>query len=446
MKFKRITAFLTALILTVSLGASTAAASVFSDLTDHPDRSLIERYASLGILEGDGKGHFMPDAQIRRGDFCIILDRLFTYTETVPNTFKDLKPKAWYTKAVLKLNAVNVIQGDKGYVRPLDNIRWDEALVMLGRAFGIEEDFETPLPVEVGRWARGYLAAMWQAGYFSMEDFDPAVPITRAETVVVIENILADLGWSVTGKLLAAGILVPILEDVPKNEYAADAFYEENGRFYYDDGETPVAYGIDVSSYQGQIDWEAVAGDGIEFAIIRMGYRGYGAAGVIHLDEYFEDNLEGAKAAGLDVGVYFFSQATSPEEAEEEALVVLEQLDGRELTYPVIFDWETISSVDARANKVDNETLLACAERFNSIISEAGYQPMAYFSRNMGLLKYDLSVMKDYPFWLAYYISDPTEYDFYYSARMWQYSYTGRVAGIEGAVDLDICFFPFGRD
>lgn len=444
MKFRRIVTALSAAALTLCLSTAASGAVSFTDTVDHPAESVIRQFATLKILEGDGYGHFFPDLSISRGDMCTILDRVFIYTDRAPNTFTDLNEKKWYAEPMLKLNALGIVQGDGNLIRPLDTIRWDEALVMIARAFGLEEDFDLALPVEVGRWARGYLAAMWKAGYFSMEDFDPAAPFSRADTVITLNNVVSDLGWTVTGKIKIANKLVPIQESVPVYQYDTESFYEKDGRYYYDDGVTPVAYGIDVSAYQKEIDWQAVAADGIDFALIRVGYRGWGEAGRLVIDEYFEANMQGAREAGLDLGVYFFSQAVTPQEAEEEARLVLECLDGQPLTYPVIFDWETISGVNGRANKLDTETLHACARAFNSVISAAGYQPMAYFSQSLGLLKYDLSRLTDYPFWLAYYASEPDP-NFYYNFRMWQYSSTGKVAGIEGNVDMNICFYPFGR-
>ena len=122
--------------------------------------------------------------------------------------------------------------------------------------------------------------------------------------------------------------------------------------------------GIDVSVYQGDIDWEAVKADGIDYAIIRLGFRGYGSTGSMNLDENFIANIEGATAAGLDVGVYFFSQAITPEEAREEAEFVLHYLEGYELTYPVVFDWEVIGKTTARTYGLDTRTLCESANAF----------------------------------------------------------------------------------
>ena len=194
--------------------------------------------------------------------------------------------------------------------------------------------------------------------------------------------------------------------------------------------------GIDVSSHQGEIDWNQVKESGVDFAMIRLGFRGY-ETGLIQEDGYFRTNLEGASAAGLDVGVYFFSQAISVEEALEEARFVLDLLDGAELSMPVVYDWEYISS-EARTAGVDRRTLTDCSLAFLEIIEEAGYQPMLYFNwmqqRDMLYLK----ELNQYDFWLALY-SDRMTYP--YKIKMWQYTNTGTVPGIEGSCDINI-FFP----
>lgn len=234
-------------------------------------------------------------------------------------------------------------------------------------------------------------------------------------------------------------VLTP-LEGMPLNPYDRTAFsLDEKGRVTYEkDGRRSKA-GVDVSTHQKEIDWQAVAGDGIDFAILRLGYRGYTEGGIFP-DQHFERNLKGALDAGLDVGVYFFSQATTPEEAEEEADYVLHAIEGYEISYPVTFDWEVIApGNNARTDGLDNDTLNRCAAAFCEKVREAGYQPAVYFNQTLGYLHYDLRELTEYGLWLAEYDTKP---DFYYHFDLWQYSHTGRVAGIEGDVDLDLDLRP----
>lgn len=197
--------------------------------------------------------------------------------------------------------------------------------------------------------------------------------------------------------------------------------------------------GIDVSSHQGEIDWAAVAGDGIEFAMLRVGSRGY-SQGALNADKLFEQNYTGAVENGLQAGAYFFSQAVSVEEAEEEAQFVLELLNGRALDLPVVFDWEQITEDEARTDGVDSETVTACALAFCQCIEEAGYRSAFYFNATLGYLQYDFAQLSQLDAWYAQYNGDWPE--FAYAFDLWQYSNTGSVAGIAGNTDLDLYFLP----
>lgn len=233
------------------------------------------------------------------------------------------------------------------------------------------------------------------------------------------------------------GMVLEPLEGMPLNPYDKDAFsVDEKGRVTYEKDGRRARAGIDVSTHQKEIDWPAVAADGIEFAILRLGHRGYTEGGLF-LDEAFTRNLQGALDAGLEVGVYFFSQAVTPQEAEEEADYVLETLAGQELSFPVAFDWESIQGDQARTDGLDGETMTRCAAAFCKRIEDAGYRPAVYFNRTQGYLHYDLRDLTDYELWLAEYATPP---DFYYHFDLWQYTHTGRVDGIEGDVDLDLAF------
>jgi lysozyme len=200
-----------------------------------------------------------------------------------------------------------------------------------------------------------------------------------------------------------------------------------------------VSKGIDVSYYQQDIDWMKVAASGVEFAFIRCGYRGY-TAGTMSEDEKFKDNIAGALKAGLQVGVYFFSQAVTAGEAAEEAQYVIDMIKDYNVTLPLVFDWERIDSEDsARTAQVDGETVTACAAAFCEKVKAAGYEPCIYFYRNTGYYVYDLTKLTDYTFW----VSTPGNYpDFYYAHTIWQYSFEGQVPGIAGNTDLDMIFTP----
>lgn len=231
-------------------------------------------------------------------------------------------------------------------------------------------------------------------------------------------------------------VLTP-LEGMPLNPYDREAFgLDGKGRVTYAADGRRAKAGIDVSTHQKDIDWQAVAADGVDFAMLRLGHRGYSQGGLF-MDKTFEQNLRGALDAGLEVGVYFFSQAVTPQEAEEEADYVLHALDGQALTFPVAFDWEPISGDQARTDGLDGEMMTRCAAAFCKRIEDAGYRPAVYFNQTQGYLHYDLRDLADYDLWLAEYDTVP---DFYYHFDLWQYSHTGRVNGIQGDVDLDLAF------
>ena len=209
---------------------------------------------------------------------------------------------------------------------------------------------------------------------------------------------------------------------------------DERGRISYTGEGYRCMTGIDVSEHQYDIDWQQVAADGIEFAIIRTGYRGYTSGG-LYEDKYFRQNMEGALNAGLQVGVYFFSQATSRREAHEEAAYVLEQIKDYHVTLPVVFDMEILGE-NYRTYNMSRRTLYGATCAFCEDIKAAGYEPMIYMTQYLGYQKYTLRELSDYGFWFAeYYVDYPS---FIYDIDIWQYSDTGSVAGISGNVDLDV--------
>lgn len=213
--------------------------------------------------------------------------------------------------------------------------------------------------------------------------------------------------------------------------------HEEDGRMVYTvDGHVASKAGIDVSEHQGEIDWRAVAHDGIDFAIIRVGRRG-AVEGEVREDAYYAQNMAGAREAGIDVGVYFFSQAITEEEAVEEADFVISRLRGRELSYPVVYDHEPVEGVEGRSDNLSVEQMTANAKAFCDRIAEAGYAAMIYGNAT-DLARYSLKDLADYGIWFAEYGSTiPSRLGRF---SIWQYTNEGEVAGIDRTVDLNIRF------
>ncbi|MGN1090446.1 MAG: glycoside hydrolase family 25 protein [Huintestinicola sp.] len=237
-------------------------------------------------------------------------------------------------------------------------------------------------------------------------------------------------------------IWLEALTDVPRHTLDFSNVKETDGKkAYYIDGEKVTKAGVDVSYHQGDIDWEAVKADGIDFAMLRVGYRGY-ETGNINIDDRFHEYAKGALDAGLDIGVYFYSQAITPDEARREAFAVLEELSEYDVKYPVVFDWEIVGDENARTNDISADTLNECAAAFCNTIARGGYIPMIYSVKRMALMKLDLSRIAGFDFWLAEYRDEP---EFPYEFEMWQYASDGHVNGIEGEVDLNMSFVDYSK-
>lgn len=226
----------------------------------------------------------------------------------------------------------------------------------------------------------------------------------------------------------------------PQNPYGPEDFQLEDG--YMTCTAASCRLGIDVSYIQQDIDWQQVKDAGIEFAMIRIAGRGWGEAGSLYYDDYWRQNYDGAKAAGLDVGCYFFSQAITEEEAVEEAEYLLAQLEGRPMDLPVVYDWEYIDPLQIRdiprTFMLGKRALTECTKAFCDTIRDAGYAPMIYFNEKQSHKQMYLEELTDYQFWLAKY---DTTLDYPYRVHMWQYTCEGTVPGISGHVDLNL-YFP----
>lgn len=213
----------------------------------------------------------------------------------------------------------------------------------------------------------------------------------------------------------------------------------ESGEYQYvQDGQVISHKGIDVSKHQGDIDWNLVALDGVEFAFIRVGYRGYGTGKMVE-DEFYEDNIKEALSAGLKVGVYFYSQAITEEEVLEEADFVLEKIAPYRIECPVVFDVERVTGSDGRMNSLSVEERTHLTQLFCQKIEGAGYRPMIYHNTEMAVMMLGLESLEAYDKWFAAY-SDTFYYPYEY--RVWQYSQSGTVQGINGNVDLNISIGP----
>ena len=267
--------------------------------------------------------------------------------------------------------------------------------------------------------------------FLVLRPINPSVPQEPEEPA---QPMTVDAGPTVTYRDRE----LPVFENVAVNQYDKACFgVNDQGWITYQEDGLSAKMGVDVSAYQEDIDWKRVADSGIRFAMIRCGYRGY-ANGVVVEDKLFQKNIKGALDAGLEVGVYFFSQATNVWEAQEEADYVLNAIKGYDITYPVAFDWEFIAGTSqARTNGMEADDITRCAGAFCDMVAEAGYEPVIYFNQDLGYLSYELDALTDYTFWLAEYNKTPS---FYYHFDLWQYTHRGTVPGIKGSVDLNLDF------
>ena len=389
------------------------------------------------LMDGPSQRSFAPEEPLTRAVLAEALYRLegspaLEESDELPFTDVAGHPNL---PAIRWAKENGVVSGyEDGTFRPESSITREEIAVLLwtnraqqqpaGQAPYTDRDAVSDWALPAVEWA--YEARMMAGN--TDGTFLPRNNTTRAEGATIIASYAREFYG------MTEGYTLPEPSEIPPNPYRDGAFQlDERGYLSYEDA--PFTRGLDVSAHQKVIDWSRVAATGMRFAMVRAGYRGY-TQGTIQKDEYFDANMSGALANGMEVGVYFFSQAITPQEAEEEADYILSAIEGYNITYPIAFDWEPITSGSgARTESLDNRTLTQCAAAFCAKVREAGYTPAVYFNQSLGYLRYDLRELADYDLWLAEYDSKP---DFYYHFDLWQYTHIGRVAGIEGDVDLDL--------
>ena len=251
-----------------------------------------------------------------------------------------------------------------------------------------------------------------------------------------------------TGEYISyGGRSIPVYADAEPIQLYNGDFYWEEDRLVYTGGAFDTRFGIDVSAYQNRasanetIDWQAVADDGVEFAMVRVGLRGY-SNGALFSDAFYKQNIQGAMEAGIETGVYFFAQAITVEEAIEEADFVLSLLKDQKIDGPVAYDWEMHDS-SYRVYGTTPEMATACAIAFCRRIEEAGYDAMAYAGQYVSYMKYDQGALAPYLSWYPEYKSASSEKlcpTYYYQMDYWQFSSSCTVDGIGGRVDANLQF------
>ncbi|MGN0362711.1 MAG: glycoside hydrolase family 25 protein [Bilifractor sp.] len=278
-----------------------------------------------------------------------------------------------------------------------------------------------------------------------------SIPVQNSPTDVsgVTQSISADRNSTASGS--QEGTELMYFQDVYQHTYsmyrdlaALQSPYDvsryscTDQRMTYEDDSYVSRMGIDVSEYQGNIDWAQVKASGIDFAFIRIGTRGY-ESGSIYEDNLWEQNLKAAETAGLDTGLYFFSGAVNETEAAEEADYILNRLQGETLKLGIVLDAETIGSDTSRFDSLSREQYTANAAAFCQKVEEAGYRPVLYANIFWEASHYDMNQLSIYDIWYADYMTTPQTP---YMYRYWQYTDSGTVPGISGTVDLDVELIP----
>jgi len=407
------------LLILLCVASGAGAAPRFSDVDRRdPNFPYIMELARAGVLKGREDGTFAPDDPVSRRELMEFLLELIGEGDADPE------------QAAVEHRLVYVYEETRAD-KPVTRL---EAAQMIARALDL-----LPLAGEspYADCGDGYVVKLWEKGIWdSGTRFRPGELLTRGE--------LAGLLWRAQRADLSvqafrySNYWVEMLEGVPLCRYdAADFAWTEHG-VEYTGQDYRVVRGVDVSGFQGEIDWDLVKADGIDFAMIRVGGRFLNSGG-LYDDSFFARNVEGALAAGLQVGVYFFSQAITPEEGVEEAEFVLEKLGDYPITMPVVVDWEYLGGSEARTYGVEPEQITAAVAAFCDRVAEAGHTPMMYLNGYCGYIKMDLRQLAHVPIWFAQYSDAPR---FAYHFSMWQYTDSGQVDGIPAPVDLNLYFLP----
>ncbi len=231
---------------------------------------------------------------------------------------------------------------------------------------------------------------------------------------------------------------------LPKSNLDFTKMEEKAGLKRYMENGKKISYiGADISKQTGNVNFASLKAAGVDYVMIRLGGRGY-STGQITLDENFKQNIEGAIAEGLDIGVYFYSQAISQDEANEEANFVVQNLEPyrAHIKYPVAFDMEFVANDESRIDGLSREDRTKIATSFLEGVKVAGYVPMVYGDKEWLIKEIDLAKLQDYDVWLAQEADMP---DYPYRYAMWQYSTTGVLNGIKGDANLNICFIGYSQ-
>ena len=463
---------------------STSPAGTFSDLSGNYWEDAILKLPASGVYLGNN-GQALAGDTITRQQAVTMIARAFNISgESATVYYLDADQVADYAKPYLaEMSALGYItDSSDGYFRPTDAITRAEIVTILDNMIEVliqtsttyTQDVEGTVMVNAAEGA--CLQDMTITGDLILA---PGVTGTVTLENVTIQGAVRNFGSAVvtdlsqrpeepeqppaiqpgdvytpsetTGEYLTySNQQIPIYAGVERNRFSQGDFMwdpDRPDRLIYTGDDYRTRFGIDVSAYQNRasanntIDWEAAKADGVEFAMVRIGLRGYGSGSIME-DAFYAQNIDGAMAAGIETGVYFFAQAITVEEAIEEADFVISLLEGHEIDGPVAYDWEMHDST-YRVYGTTPEMATACAVAFCERIEEAGYDAMVYAGQYVSYIKYDQGALEPYLSWYPEYKSESSELLYptlYYHMDYWQYSSKCSVAGIGGNVDVNLQF------
>ena len=398
----------------------------FADTERIPDYAApsVAVMSTLGYVGGDPAGNFNPDASITRAEFVTILSRMVDVLVQESGIYEEDFEGNVMLSAVdgaefsgLHISGDLMIAPGVSGIVTLRDVTMDGQIRNLGEAAVVE--ITTPTLPEIPETG---------------EPIDPLDVYTPTQTTG--ETILFQDKYT-----------IPVYADRTPIAVGEGDFRWEDDRLVYTGDAFETRFGIDVSAYQnrateGGIDWEAVADDGVDFVMVRAGFRGT-SSGSLNADMFYGENITGAMEAGLETGVYFFAQAITVEEAIEEAEFVIELLEEYDIDGPVAYDWEMKDST-YRVYGTTPEMATACAIAFCETIATAGYTPMIYAGGYVSYIKYDQGAIEKYMSWYPEYKSSSSEklYPvFLYQMDYWQFSSNCIIEGISGRVDGNLHFY-----
>lgn len=390
-----------------------------------------------GVIDGRGDGTYDPDASITVGEALKLVILAAGQEE------QSAEDGAHWASGYAALARENSYLPDT-LLYDLDQpILRVHVAQLAAKAIGFGQSFSDSPFADVDD---GYVTALAEVDVFTGSTahdgpvFYPNEPLKRAEVAAIIWRLRRTVVFETEQTVRYSSTrTLDVIPGVPFSSYQRSGFSGSGKEMSYTENGVTVLRGIDVSRFQGEIDWNAARVQGIDFAILRVGGR-YQGSGDIYDDRLFEEYYAGARAAGITLGVYFYSQAISVEEALEEANYVFSKIVDKRIDGPVVFDWETAGVSGARTNDIPASLITDCAIAYCDYFRARGYQPMVYMNRYDAYIRYDLDRLLNYDWWYAgEYNEDYPK--FFYDFQMWQYTSSGRLDGIDSDVDMDLWFF-----